>query len=353
MESKLFKGYNRYVSLVWLSFATMTFVYIYSELPFGSALVFTASIIVPIYFCNSYLTNFLQPRAIKENNMGFFIVEFLVASFTMSLIFISICYLFYLLSENRFFVRSEIFVEMKDIKKGLFSTFPFFILVNLAFCGLRFYYEHTKLQRMHLEIELRMLQAQVNPHYMFNVLNHMHILMRKDVEKASFLLEKYSEILRYQLYNSKSSLVPLSKELKYIRDVISVERLRWGSDLQVETNWNIEQGSVFIEPLILIVFIENAFKHVSKSISDKGYVKILFRQKNDVFYMEIENSKWKKKDIHQKHVKGLGIGLQNTRDRLNLLYPESHMLNIIDDDDRFKVELTLTLRTEAYDTGKR
>lgn len=346
MESQLFKGYNRYVGLVWLALITMAFLYINSELPFGAALIFTGSIVMPIYLCNSYLTNFLQPRAIKDNKMGFFILEFLIASFTMSLIFISLCYFFYILSENGLFARSDIFKEMKAVKKGLLTTFPFFILINLAFCGLRFYYEHTKLQRIHLETELRMLQAQVNPHYMFNVLNHLHILMRKDIDKASFLLEEYSEILRYQLYNSKSSQVILEKELKYIKDVISVERLRWGDDLRVQSNWEIENGRVFIEPLILIVFVENAFKHVSKSISDKGYVKLLFRKKNDVFYMEIENSKWKKKEIHRTNANGSGLGIKNTKERLKLLYPKSHTLNIIEDDERFRVELTLQLRTE-------
>lgn len=345
-SQQLFKGYNRYVGLVWLALITMAFLYINSELPFGAALIFTASIVIPIYLCNSYLTNFLQPRAIKDNTMEFFILEFLIASFTMSLVFISLCYFFYILSENGLFVRSEIFLEMKAVKKGLLTTFPFFILVNLAFCGLRFYYEHTKLQRIHLETELRMLQVQVNPHYMFNVLNHMHILMRKDVDKASFLLEKYSEILRYQLYNSKSSLVRLDKELKYIKDVISVERLRWGEDLYVESDQELDNNTVFIEPLILIVFVENAFKHVSKSISDKGYVKLLFRQKNDVFYMEIENSKWKKKEVHSPKKHGSGLGIKNTKERLKLLYPKTHTLNIVEDDEKFRVELTLQLRTE-------
>ncbi len=353
MEAKIFRGYNGYVSFVWLALITMAFLYIFSELPFGAALIFTASVVTPIYLCNSYLTNFLQPRAIKENNMGFFLVEFLVASFTMSLIFISLCYLFYILGENGYFIQSEIFVEMKAIDKGLFITFPLFILVNLAFCGLRFYHEHTKLQQIHLETELRMLQAQVNPHYMFNVLNHLHILMRKDVSKASFLLEKYSEILRYQLYNSRSELVSLEKEFRYIKDVISVERLRWGDDLQVETVWELDRGIKFIEPLILIVFVENAFKHVSKSISDKGYVKMLFKQEKDVFYMEIENSKWKKKNAPTRSVKSSGLGIKNTRERLKLLYSKDHTLNIVEDEEKFRVELTLKLRTRSDDNNKR
>lgn len=342
MDPKIFRGYNRYVGFVWLALITMAFLYIDSELPFGDALIFTGSIVVPIYLCNSYLTNFLQPRAIQENSMGFFIVEFLVASFTMSLIFISICYLFYLLGEGGFFTKSDIFIEMKIVKKGLLTTFPLFILVNLAFCGLRFYYEHSKLQRIHLETQLRMLQAQINPHYMFNVFNHLHVLIRKDVDKASFLLEKYSEILRYQLYNSESDYVALHKELKYIKDIVSVERLRWGDNLNVNMFWDIEDNTKKIVPLILIVFVENAFKHASKSISDKGYINIELIQKGDRFDMTVENSKWKNQEPKVKQDSS-GLGIKNTQERLKLLYPKGSVLKIDEDDSKFRVELKLTL----------
>lgn len=344
MNSKLFKEYNRFVSIFWAVIGVTFLIFMFDHLPVWAALTYTLSSFIPYYLSCSYLTNFLQPRAMQKNKMKFFIVEFLIATFAMALIFVSTTYLFYILELNGHFPKSKLFEGMEPVTQEVLSALPTFILLNIAFCGLRFYYEHSKLQRIHLETQLQMLQSQVNPHYMFNVLNHIHILIRKDVDKASFLLEKYSEILRYQLYNSKKETVPLSQEIKFIRDVISIERLRWGDELTVETSWDITDNWKNIQPLILITFVENAFKHVSKSISEKGYIKLALRQRNNVIYMEIENSKWKQKEIEKKPSTSGGLGIRNTKERLDILYPKNHTLKIEETDWIYRVELTITLQ---------
>lgn len=342
MNSRLFRGYNRIVSIFWAVIGVTFLIQMIDYLPLWAALTFTSSTLIPYYLSCSYLTNFLQPRAMTENKMNYFIVEFLIATFAMTLIFVSTCYLFYILEVNGHFPKSTLFKEINPYISEVLGVLPTFILLNIAFCGLRFYYEHTKLQRVHLETQLQMLQSQVNPHYMFNILNHIHILIRKDVDKASFLLEKYSEILRYQLYNSRKETVPLSQEVKFIKDIISVERLRWGDELEVETSWDIEDNWKNIQPMILIVFIENAFKHVSRSISEKGYIKIALRQRNNVICMEVENSKWKHAEEKKKSASS-GLGIRNTQDRLDILYPKNHKLKIKETDWMYRVELTITL----------
>lgn len=344
MNSKLFKEYNRFVSIFWAVIGVTFLLFMFDHLPVWAALTYTLSCFIPYYLSCSYLTNFLQPRAMQKNKMKMFIIEFLIATFAMALIFVSTTYLFYILELNGHFPKSKVFEGMEPVTEEVLSTLPTFILLNIAFCGLRFYYEHSKLQRIHLETQLQMLQSQVNPHYMFNVLNHIHILIRKDVDKATFLLEKYSEILRYQLYNSRKETVPLSQEIKFIRDVISIERLRWGDELEVDTTWDIADNWKNIQPLILITFVENAFKHVSKSISEKGYVKLVLRQRNNVIYMEIENSKWKQKETDKKLPTSGGLGIRNTMERLDILYPKSHILKIEETDWVYRVELTITLQ---------
>lgn len=342
MNSRLFRGYNMIVGVFWAVIGVTFFIQMIDYLPLWAAITFTLSTLIPYYLSCSYLTNFLQPRAMQEDKMHYFIVEFLIATFAMTLIFVSTCYLFYILELNGRFPKSTLFKEITPFIPEVLSVLPTFILVNIAFCGLRFYYEHTKLQRVHLETQLQMLQSQVNPHYMFNVLNHIHILIRKDVDKASFLLEKYSEILRYQLYNNKKETVPLSQEVKFIKDVISVERLRWGDELDVETTWDIEDSWKNIQPLILIVFIENAFKHVSRSMSERGYVKVSLTQRSNVIQLDVENSKWKQTESKLQSSSS-GLGIQNTRDRLDILYPKAHKLKIKETDWIYKVELTITL----------
>ena len=344
MNSKLFRGYNRLIGIFWAVIGVTFLIIMFDYLPPWAAVTYTLSCFLPYYLSCSYLTNFLQPRAMQENKMNFFIVEFLIATFAMALIFVSTCYLFYILEMNGHFPHSKLFLEMDIAISEVLSVLPTFILLNIAFCGLRFYYEHSKLQRIHLETQLQILQAQVNPHYMFNVLNHIHILIRKDVDKASFLLEKYSEILRYQLYNSKKETVPLSQEVSFIKNVISIERLRWGDELNVDSSWDIEDSWKNIQPLILITFIENAFKHVSRSISEKGYVKLVLRQRNNVIYMEVENSKWKQQMVDKKPSTSGGLGIRNTKERLEILYPKSHTLKIEETDRIYRVELTITLQ---------
>lgn len=342
MNSKLFRGYNRLVGIFWLVIGGTFFLQMLDYLPLWAALTFTSSTLIPYYLSCSYLTNFLQTRAMQGDKMHYFVIEFLIATFAMTLIFVSTSYLFYILEMNGSFPKSTLFKDISPFIPEVLSVLPSFILLNIAFCGLRFYYEHTKLQRVHLETQLQMLQSQVNPHYMFNILNHIHILIRKDVDKASFLLEKYSEILRYQLYNSKKETVPLSQEVNFIKDVISIERLRWGDELEVETAWDIEDSWKNIQPLILIIFIENAFKHVSRSISEKGYIKIALKQRNNVIYMEVENSKWKQAETNTKSLSS-GLGIRNTQDRLEILYPKNHTLKIDETDWVYRVELTITL----------
>lgn len=219
------------------------------------------------------------------------------------------------------------------------SALPTPLLINLGFCGLRFYYEHTKLQQAHLRSQLHFLQEQINPHFMFNVLNNIHILMQKDLELASAQLVKYSDILRYQLYNGKNEWVALKEEIQFLKDVIEVEKMRWGHSLKVQTQWNIIDGEKVIPPLLLITFIENAFKHVSRSLSETGYINILAEQQEGQLYLEVVNSKSIKYPQQNKNAVTSGIGLKNIKERLALLYPKKHNLIINETKERYSVQL--------------
>ena len=103
-----------------------------------------------------------------------------------------------------------------------------------------------------MENQLKLLQDQINPHVMFNILNHIHILMKSNTELASFLLLKFSDILRYQLYHCNQNLVVLDKEIQYLQDLVEVEKLRWGNELDVKAEWLIENKKALIVPLLLV-----------------------------------------------------------------------------------------------------
>jgi len=269
-----------------------------------------------------------------------FIVWFTFFTLVLALFFGCTYFLFWKLESKNIFTSSGLFFTNGSLLFEFLTSIPSTFLINIGFCGLRLYYEHLKLQEVHLKAQLQILQQQINPHFMFNVLNHIHILMQKNTTMASDLLVKYSGILRYQLYSGKEELVNLDHEIQFLKDVIDVEKIRWGNELKVYASWEVENGKKQIQPLLLITFIENAFKHVSRSISENGYIRIDFKQKKNFLCMEVENSK-SMLQIRQREASGLG--LNNIQERLKILYPKKHKLSIEETDSVYIIRLNINL----------
>lgn len=277
-----------------------------------------------------------------------FTVQFILFTLLLAL------FLSFTIEVFRFMEETEIFQQTHFITEGytsfptaLVGMIPTALCVNGALCGLRFYREHNKilqlnakLERMHHEDQLQLLQDQINPHLMFNVLNHIHVLMQKNVELADELLIRFADILRYQIYECNHKTVPLEKEIHYLKDVIEVEKARWGDNLKVICNWEIENGKQDISPFLLLPFIENAFKHVSRLPFENGYVTIEFIHQNNTLKLFVENSKSDK--LLPSH-NSSGAGLQNVKKRLQLLYPQKHELKIKDNGHSFTVDLNIIL----------
>jgi len=333
-------NYSRVVALVWLMLVSLFWFQYISMAAFWEAILFSACIFIPSILIANYLSNTLLPKAIETSQMKRFFIQFVVCSLLMAFLHFCTFVIFDVLETRGIIEPSDLFSRKHSYIVEFLTATPAPVIINLGFCGLRFYYEHTKLQEVHLKTQLQILQQQINPHFMFNVLNHIYILMKKDVDLASNLLVNYSEVLRYQLYNGKKEFVTLGEEVQFLKEVIDVEKLRWGNELEVKCQWNLENGEIQISPLILISFVENAFKHVSRSISDTGYINILFEQRGNNIYLEIENSK-SKQSIEKN--KSSGIGLKNTKERLSILYPNKHKLDIEENDQVYIIRLNITL----------
>ncbi|OXB02090.1 histidine kinase [Flavobacterium oncorhynchi] len=308
---------------------------------------------VLVLFCSAVLAHILSdvilPKALKQNKMNSFAVQsvivVLLLAFCLSLIYI-------VFSDS--VLRSRIYPEEADVDSlhflwtRFYGNIPSAILICGTACGLRFYQEHNviernhaQLQQVHLEAQIKILQDQINPHLMFNILNHIHILMQSNVKLASVLLVQFSDILRYQLYECNKEYVPLHLEIKYLKDLIAVEETRWGNELEVKSKWNIEDGQLQIVPLLLVPLIENAFKHVSRLPNQKGYVRLSCEQLNDQLNFRIENSYTEQYKVPSKNQ---GLGLENVKKRLSIQYPEKHQFNINKSDSDFTVTVTLDLK---------
>ncbi|MDW9381171.1 sensor histidine kinase [Chryseobacterium sp. JV558] len=325
--------------VLWCNFQTTTEQYI--------AMIQAVIIAVSSFTFTHFLTNKLLPKALREKKMKQFLIQAVIVIFMLSLIFAFIFTYLEVAPKNE--LPPNFPDQLPFLWKGFYMSLPASFLINGAACGIKFYKEHGRierdhilLQQAHLENQLKLLQDQINPHVVFNILNHIHILMKTDTQLADFLLMKFSDILRYQLYHCNQPLVPLDKEIEYLQNLVEVEKLRWGNELDVKASWEINNRKAYIAPLLLVPFIENAFKYVCRLPGHKGYVKISCKEKDNNLYFYVENSYSDMATYKKKDGAG-GIGLQNVKKRLKLQYPDSHDLKIESDHHIFKITLILTL----------
>jgi LytS/YehU family sensor histidine kinase len=191
-----------------------------------------------------------------------------------------------------------------------------------------------------LKTELSFLRSQVSPHFMFNVLNNMVALARKKSDALEPSLIKLSSLLRYMLYETDEDKVPLEKEVDYLRSYIDLQQQRFGKNISIHVNFPALLGSHNIEPMLLIPFVENAFKHGSGMIAD-ATIMIDLSVNAQVLEFTVRNKYNPNAD--EPKDKTSGIGLVNVRRRLDLLYRDNYVLDIIKDDDWFAVRLKLNL----------
>jgi LytS/YehU family sensor histidine kinase len=190
-----------------------------------------------------------------------------------------------------------------------------------------------------LKTELSLLRSQVSPHFMFNVLNNMVALARKKSDLLEPSLIKLSQLLRYMLYETHDR-VPLQKEVEYLQSYIDLQQQRFGKAVEVNSEFSIGDGNQAIEPMLLIPFVENAFKHGAVMVQDP-LIEIRLKVHGDKLDFSVRN-KFRPEGEEVKD-EASGIGLVNVERRLNLLYPRRHSLHIQQEDPWFDVHLHIDL----------
>ena len=198
------------------------------------------------------------------------------------------------------------------------------------------------LEKEKLETELNYLRSQFNPHFLFNTINSIFFLIHKNPDKASASLAKFSELLRYQLYECNDKQIPLGNEIAYMENFIELEKLRQNDYVKVGFHVSQQHNKhLFIAPFILMTFVENAFKHVSKDAGESNWINIDLQLDETRLDFSISNSvpAYEIKDVVQYG----GIGLKNVQRRLDLIYPGQYELLISNNGKSFDVRLQLTL----------
>lgn len=202
-------------------------------------------------------------------------------------------------------------------------------------------------EQQRTEAELKNLRSQLNPHFLLNTLNNIYALIAFDADKAQQAVQELSRLLRHVLYDNQQNLVPLNKEMDFIRNYIALMRIRLAANVTVETHFDIgPENRTEIAPLIFISLIENAFKH-GISPTEPSYIRIRFSQTDNCVCCEIINSYHPKSQTDKS---GSGIGLEQVRRRLELSYPGRYTWKQGIDETGKEYHSTLTI--ECYPTNE-
>ncbi|MEO8173242.1 MAG: sensor histidine kinase [Sediminibacterium sp.] len=192
--------------------------------------------------------------------------------------------------------------------------------------------------------ELQLLQSQLSPHFLFNTLNNLYGLSISDHSRIPVLLLKLSELLRYSVYDAKEIFVPLQDEIQYLENYIEFEKIRLGERLSLSCFFGqVSDPSIVIAPMLLVVFVENAFKHSKNNYSQNIYIEMNFEITAGKIIFFIKNSFKPGLTVISINKKHSGFGLESVRKRLELLYKQKHTLEIITSDHYFTVKLTLDI----------
>ncbi|HTB26349.1 MAG TPA: histidine kinase [Puia sp.] len=194
-------------------------------------------------------------------------------------------------------------------------------------------------EKQYLETELNFLKTQIHPHFFFNTLNNLYSLTLKKSDQAPQVVLKLSGLMSYMLYESNATLVSLNKEITYLQNYLDLEKLRFGQRLYVSFEIEGEIDAVSIPPMILILFVENSFKHGIKNNINKIAIEITLKVEGAFLFFSIKNP------IGENLLKeNTGIGLKNAKRRLELLYGKNYQLDISEKDNEFNVSLKMPAR---------
>ncbi len=211
-------------------------------------------------------------------------------------------------------------------------------LVNLSY---RWFIQLSKIKQIEndrLQMELSSLRNQISPHFFFNTLNNLYALSLEKSDETSEVILKLSEMMRYTIYDCKEATVSISSEVAYLENYIKLQEMRHHQRGYINFEKEITNDQLRIAPMILIVFLENAFKHGFDLLEKDAFLKIKLHVKENTVGFYIENN-FKTTDEN----KGAGIGLENVKRRLSLIYPTTHTLDITIKNNVFCVNLELNI----------
>ncbi len=237
--------------------------------------------------------------------------------------------------------------EFKPPKNSLFGLdnliFIFVVSISVAIrTTSRWYASETQrknLENENLKSELSNLKMQLNPHFFFNTLNNIYSLIKVSPDKAQESVHGLAKLMRYHLYETNEEKVSLSAEVDFLKNYIALMQIRMNPNVNIETDFSIENPTAQIAPLLFISLVENSFKH-GVSPTEESFIKILMTEKNQILSFIIMNTDFPQR---KESAGESGIGFENLKKRLALIYPDKHVLSQSYKSKYFHVNVTIQL----------
>lgn len=318
-------------AIVWLLLMALLGVLLWGQSFWGlsaSFYVITTFYHIILFYFNAF---YLYPKLLNKRTWWLYIIcLFAIIAFS------GYAKVFFLQLDPDFqftmLVRRQVFFPIVPF---LFAS----IIYRLVYDRIRFERMEKEARTQRLDAELKLLRSQVSPHFLFNMLTNMVSLARHQSKLLEPSLIQLSELLRYMLYDSNEEKIAISKEIEHIVNYVSLQQLRFGEDVKIDLHIQNDYPEGMIEPMLLVPFIENAFKHGIGMVKNP-FIKIAITVKEPMLNFTVENNYSTANPSKDRHS---GIGLTNVQNRLQLLYTNNYQLNITDRDGIYSVHLNCKL----------
>jgi len=338
--------------LFWMvSLVFFTFFFGHQEKEYRYTFYFVA-VLLPITMLATYiLIYYVIPRfLITKKYFGFSLRALLVVLFSVWLgtLAIFLMLFFFMYGDGPQMDASTIDIYFLTV--GMYFVILMAVVIKLFKLWYEKQQKEGKLETEKLQAELNMLKSQIHPHFLFNTLNNIYSLSLQKSDSTPEMLVKLSEILHYILYECDGAFVPLEKEVVLLKNYTDLEKIRYNKRL--ELIWNMPEPSPVIEiaPMILLPFVENAFKHGVSKKREKSSISIELHAYDEILEFSVKNDKPSRKQLVLESGKH-GLGLVNVKHRLELIYPGMHKLEITEMETEYSINLVIN--TQQLNTSEK
>jgi sensor histidine kinase YesM len=290
-----------------------------------------------------YLGHTIVPRYLYRKKIGLFISYLLLLAILNSIVtYLLALFVYHVLTGLPVF-RSATYIFTVFIGVVFVDVILLSVACIIKIIGDRYFMEQQMLEieKEKVITELNFLRSQVNPHFLFNIMNTIYFQIEKKNTEARLSVEKFSEMLRYQLYECITDKIQIQKELHYIRNYVAIQTLRMEKESDILLSIEQDMDDFLIAPLLILPIVENAFKHVSNFKEPvKNKIHLIIKNQGNMLLVETINT-YDQLNGQKQLLDSGGLGIQNLKRRLELLYPNRHELNINKQSDTFQTLLRL------------